>query len=120
MNRAFAAITLSIALGVALATAPALAAAEKVETAAKTFSGLEADVGKLKTFCDMFKTMSAAETEQDEKKAQELETEIDGKMKALGPEFTTAWELQAELDAESADGKAYYAAADKLMGKCPK
>ena len=68
----------------------------------------------------MFKAMTAAEAEQDEKKAQAMEAEIDAKMKALGDDFTGAWDLQAEIDAESDDGKAYYAAADKLMGKCPK
>ena len=68
----------------------------------------------------MFKIMTAAESEQDEKKAQAMEADIDAKLKVLGDEFTNAWDLQAEIDAESDDGKAYYAAADKLMGKCPK
>jgi hypothetical protein len=103
----------------ALATAPAVAVDAKVETAVKTFAGVESDSAKSVTFCEMFKAMTDAETEQDEKKAQKLEEDIDARMKALGAEFTTAWELQAELDAESADGKVYYAAADKLMAKCP-
>ena len=98
----------------------AQAAAPKVEDAAKAFSSIEGNAAKLKDFCDMFRTMTAAEAEQDEKKAQAMEAEIDAKMKLLGEEFTNAWDLQAEVDAESADGKAYYAAADKLMGKCPK
>jgi hypothetical protein len=98
----------------------ALGATPKIEVAAKTFAGVESDPAKLKDFCEMFKTMTAAEAEQDEKKAQAMEAEIDAKMKALGDDFTSAWDLQAEIDAESDDGKAYYAAADKLMGKCPK
>ena len=105
--------------GLILGTA-SLAAAPKIEAAAKTFAGIEGNPGKLQEFCEMFKTMTAAEAEQDEKKAQALEAEIDAKMKSLGDEFTVAWDLQAEIDAESEDGKAYYAAADKLMGKCPK
>jgi hypothetical protein len=98
----------------------ARAAALKIEEAAKTFAGIEANTAKLKDFCEMFKTMTAAESEQDEKKAQAMEAEIDVKMKVLGDDFTSAWDLQAEIDAESDDGKAYFAAADKLMGKCPK
>jgi Skp family chaperone for outer membrane proteins len=118
MQRLLFACTLS--LGVCFAAVVAPAAAPKVEDAAKTFASIEADAGKLKTFCDMFKIMTLAENEQDEKKAQQMEEEIEALMKALGADFGTAWELQAELDAESPDGKAYYAAADKLMGKCPK
>ena len=106
--------------GAVLATRSAEAATPKVEAAAKTFGAIEGDAAKLKDFCDMFKTMSAAESEQDEKKAQAMEADIDAKMKQLGDEFTGAWDLQAELDADSEDGKAYYAAADKLMGKCQK
>ena len=98
----------------------ARAAAPKIEQAAKTFAGIEGDPARLKDFCEMFKTMTAAEAEQDEKKAQAMEAEIDAKMIILGDDFTSAWDLQAELDAESEDGKAYYSAADKLMGKCPK
>ena len=122
---------MSVAMGAALGVggllwasygrvAPAHAATPKIEAAAKVFAGIEGDPGKLKDFCEMFKTMTAAEAEQDEKKAQAMEAEIDAKMKVLGDDFTGAWDLQAEIDAESDEGKAYYAAADKLMGKCPK
>jgi Skp family chaperone for outer membrane proteins len=120
MTRAYYLLAAGAAVSLGLALSSAHAAAPKVEAAAKTFASIEGHAGKLKTFCDMFKTMTAAETEQDEKKAQKMEEDIDAKMKDLGKDFTDAWELQAELDAESADGKTYYAAADKLMGKCPK
>lgn len=103
-----------------LAVSAASAADPKIEAAAKAFGSIESDPAKLKEFCEMFKTMTAAESEQDEKKAQAMEAEIDAKMKILGDEFTNAWDLQAEIEAESEDGKTYYAAADKLMGKCPK
>lgn len=121
MMRALATLCVGgLVLAGASAAQHAQAASPKVETAAKTFGDVEGNPGKLKDFCEMFKTMTAAESEQDEKKAQAMEAEIDGKMKALGEDFTSAWDLQAEIDAESEDGKAYYAAADKLMGKCPK
>jgi hypothetical protein len=121
MKRTIAALGMGGLLWVSLAAGTAAqAAGPKVEAAAKTFSGIESNPAKLKDFCEMFKTMTAAEAEQDEKKAQAMEADIDAKMKTLGDDFTGAWDLQAEIDAESDDGKAYYAAADKLMGKCPK
>ena len=121
LKRALSAVCIGgLLCGSGLSGTAALAANAKIDAAAKTFGGIEGNAVKLKDFCDMFKTMSAAEAEQDEKKAQALEAEIDAKMKTLGDDFTSAWDLQAEIDAESDDGKAYYAAADKLMGKCPK
>lgn len=121
MKRTWAALGVSaLLIGGAPFDQPAFAATSKIEAAAKAFASIEGDPAKLKDFCEMFKAMTAAETEQDEKKAQEMEAEIDVKMKVLGEEFTSAWDLQAEIDAESEDGKAYYAAADKLMGKCAK
>lgn len=115
MNRIIA-----IAAAVAVLVLPGAAAAPKVEEAAKTFAAVEGDQKRLGTFCEMFKNMTLAEAEQDEKKAQDLEQKIDASMKALGNDFVTAWELQAEIDADSPDGKVYFAAADKLMGKCPR
>lgn len=120
MKRAMAALYVGALVSAGSMSGMAQAAAPKIEEAAKAFSGIETNPAKLKDFCDMFKIMTAAEAEQDEKKAQGMEAEIDAKMKVLGDEFTNAWDLQAEIDAESDDGKAYYAAADKLMGKCPK
>ena len=121
MNRAIGALVAAGLAGASLGwSLAATAATPKIEAAAKVFGGIEGNPAKLKDFCEMFKTMTAAEAEQDEKKAQAMEADIDAKMKVLGDDFTNAWDLQAELDAESEDGKAYYAAADKLMGKCPK
>ena len=121
MKRTWVALGLcGLLVGGPLVATPVFAATDKIEVAAKAFANIEGDPAKLKDFCDMFKMMTAAESEQDDKKAQEMEAEIDGKMKVLGEEFTSAWDLQAEIDAESEDGKAYYAAADKLMGKCAK
>jgi hypothetical protein len=41
-------------------------------------------------------------------------------MKELGADFETAYEAGADLDPESADGKSYDAALDKLDDKCGK
>ncbi|KAB2849216.1 MAG: hypothetical protein F9K44_08615 [Hyphomicrobiaceae bacterium] len=115
MNRILATIAAAAILAL-----PVAAAAPKIEEAAKVFATVEADQKRLGTFCEMFKNMTLAEAEQDEKKAQDLEQKIDTSMKELGNDFITAWELQAEIDADSPDGKVYFAAADKLMAKCPR
>lgn len=115
MNRMLAAFAAA-----AILVLPVSAAAPKIEEAAKVFTAVEADQKRFGSFCEMFKNMTLAEAEQDEKKAQELEQKIDASMKALGNDFITAWELQAEIDADSPDGKVYFAAADKLMAKCPR
>ncbi len=57
--------------------------------------------------------MSSADAE-DDSKAEELDKQMDGFMKQLGPEFQTAFEAGADLDPESEDGKVYDAAMDKL------
>ena len=63
--------------------------------------------------------MSSADAE-DDSKAEELDKKMDGFMKELGPEFQSAFEAGADLDPESADGKTYDAAMDKLDEKCGK
>lgn len=98
---------------------PVLAANAAVETAAKTFDNVGNDPAKLKTYCEMSKVMSSADAE-DGSKAEALDKQMDGFMKALGPEFQTAFELGADLDPELADGKTYDAAMDKLDDKCSK
>ena len=104
----------------ALAATSAIAADAKVEGALKTFAAIDGDAAKLKTFCAMSKAMASASDEQDEKKAAALESELDGYMKDLGPDFKAAWDSGADLDPDSADGKAMNAALDKLEGKCEK
>ncbi len=71
---------------------PVLAANAAVETAAKTFDNVGNDPAKLKTYCEMSKVMSSADAE-DDSKAEALDKQMDGFMKALGPEFQTAFEV---------------------------
>lgn len=96
---------------------PVLAANAAVDTAVKTFDAVGNDAAKLKVYCEMSKVMSSADAE-DDSKAEELDKKMDGFMKDLGPEFQSAFEAGADLDPESADGKTYDAAMDKLDEKC--
>ena len=98
---------------------PVLAANAAVDTAVKTFDAVGNDAAKLKTYCEMSKVMSSADAE-DDSKSEALDKQMDGFMKDLGPEFQTAFEAGADLDPESADGKVYDAAMDKLDDKCSK
>jgi len=103
-------------VAVGVLTAPALAAAPKIEAAVKTFKGLSADQAKMKTFCEMSKVMAAA----GEKEDKAADAKIDGLMKQLGPDFEKAWAAGDELTENSPDVKVYQAAMDDLMNKCPK
>jgi hypothetical protein len=94
-------------------------ASPAVDSAVKTFDAVAADAGKLKTYCEMSKVMSSADAE-DDSKSEALDKQMDGFMKELGPDFQTAFEAGADLDPESADGKTYDAAMDKLDDKCGK
>jgi hypothetical protein len=93
----------------------ALAASPKIESAVKTFKAVAADPGKLKTFCEMTRTMDSIGDKED----AAAEAKIDGLMKQLGPDFDAAWNAADDLDDNSEDGKAYNTAMDDLAGKCP-
>ena len=114
MNKLLAACALCGLLAV-----PVFAANAAVDTAVKTFDTVGNDAAKLKVYCEMSKVMSSADAE-DDSKAEELDKKMDGFMKDLGPAFQTAFEAGADLDPESADGKTYDAAMDKLDEKCGK
>jgi hypothetical protein len=103
-----------------LVVTPSLAASAAVESASKTFDQVAADPGKLKTYCEMSKLMneSGDEQEGDAAKDDALDKQMQGYMKELGSDFESAFEAGADLDPESADGKAYDAALDKLDSKC--
>jgi hypothetical protein len=109
-------ILAALAVG-GLCVPAAYAADAKVEAAIKTFDAVAADAGKLKTYCEMSKLMSSGD-DQDDSKAAELDKQMQGYMKQLGSDFETAFEAGADLDPESADGKAYDAALDGLDAKC--
>lgn len=97
---------------------PALALDASVESAIKTFEAVGADPDKLKIYCDMNKTMSSAEDDEDEAKAEALDKQMDEYMQKLGPDFEKAFEAGADLDPDGEDGKAYDAALDALDAKC--
>lgn len=99
---------------------PAFAASESIESAIKTFQSVGEDAEKLKVYCDMSKLMSMDEDIEDEAKADELDKQMQGYMEKLGPDFEAAFEAGADLDPESADGKAYDGALDELDAKCAK
>lgn len=98
-----------------LGFAPALAAAPKVEAAVKTFKAVAGDAAKLKTYCEMSKTMEA----MGEKEDAAAEAKIAGYMKQLGADFEAAWNIGDEVKEDSPDGKALNDALDDLQNKCP-
>lgn len=97
---------------------PAFALDAKVDAALKTFAAVEADAAKVKTYCAMSKTMASASDESDSAKNEAFDKEIQGFMATLGADFQKAWDLGADLNPESEDGKAMNAALEKLEGKC--
>jgi hypothetical protein len=114
MNKLLAACALC-----GLLAGPVFAANAAVDSAVKTFDAVGNDATKLKVYCEMSKVMSSADAE-DDSKAEELDKKMDGFMKDLGSDFQSAFEAGADLDPESADGKTYDAAMDKLDEKCGK
>lgn len=115
MTRTFAVALTALA---AIAVHPALAADPKVEAGLKSIAAVEADASKLSTFCEMMKTMEAAQSnEDDDTKNAEVDKKIDGYMQTLGSDFAAAWDL--DVSPETADGKALEEAMDKLANKCP-
>ena len=86
----------------------------KVEFAIKVFKQTEADAGKVKTYCEMTKTMEAAGDKED----AATDAKIDDYLKQLGPDFTTAWNAGQDMEENSPDAKAFGAALDELGSKC--
>jgi hypothetical protein len=86
----------------------------KVESAIKVFKQTEADTGKIKTYCEMTKAMEAAGDNED----AATDAKIDGYLKQLGPDFTTAWNTGQHMEENSPDAKAFGAALDELGSKC--
>ncbi len=63
---------------------------------------------------------TVAADDADDSKSEALDKQMQTYMKDLGPDFEAAYEAGADLDPESADGKSYDAALDKLDDKCGK
>lgn len=102
-----------------LLVSPALAN-PTIDAAIKTFDTVAADAAKLKTYCEMSKLSAGGGDDADNSKSEALDKQMQTYMKDLGPDFEAAYEAGADLDPESADGKSYDAALDKLDDKCGK
>ena len=102
-----------------LLASPALAN-PTIDAAIKTFDAVGADAAKLKTYCEMSKLSAGGGDDADDSKSEALDKQMQTYMKDLGPDFEAAYEAGADLDPESADGKSYDAALDKLDDKCGK
>ncbi len=85
-----------------------------VDSAIMVFKQTEADASKLKTYCELTKTMDTAGDKED----AATDAKIDGYLKQLGPDFETAWNTGESVDEGSADGKAFSAMLDELASKC--
>jgi hypothetical protein len=105
---------LIVATALCLTALAAVAADSKVDSAVATFKSVESDAGKLKIFCEMSSAMDKAGDNPD----AAADAKIDGYMKQLGPDFTTAWNAGEGVDENSADGKKLDAALDELGSKC--
>lgn len=106
------------ALALTLAGGQAFALDPRVEAGTKAFSAVAADAEMLKTYCAMSRAMSSASDESDSAKNEAADKEITGFMTKLGPDFQKAWDLGADLNPDSEDGKAMNAALDSLEEKC--
>jgi hypothetical protein len=109
---------LALALGGSLAAAPALAASQNVEAAIKSLAKIEADATKFKAFCKLIKDLDDV-PDQDTAKAEALEGQLENLLKSIGFDVLQAWDLGADLDPASEDGKAFEAAIDALEDRCP-
>ena len=115
MNR----LLLTAAFSCAVVTT-AVADNPSVALAVSAFAAIEGDVAKLETFCKISKIMADGRAG----KIKPADGEVAAKnmtdyVASLGTDFGSAWDLGADLERASPDGVAYYAALQKLEGKCP-
>ena len=110
-----------------LLVSPALAN-PTIDAAIKTFDTVAADAAKLKTYCEMSKLSAGGVYDADDSKTEALakqkhdvrDQQMPFYRKDRGHDDEDAYEAGADLDPESADGKSYDAALDKLDDKCGK
>jgi hypothetical protein len=105
---------ITTAVGICFLALAAHAASPKVDSASQVFQSVGADPAKVKTYCEMSKTMDNAGDKPD----QATDAKIQDYIKQLGPEFEEAWNTGNDLDENSEDGKTYAAALDTLSNKC--
>jgi len=111
---------LAIAICLAFAASPALAADAKLDAAIKTFTDTGNDPKLLGDYCQMTALLASAESDSDTSKADDIDAKVKTLLEALGPDFAKAIDLDGQLTPDSADAKAYRAAIDGLDAKCPK
>jgi hypothetical protein len=109
---------LAVALFVMLASGPAISASPNVEAAIKSLGAMQADAGKFQSYCALLGEMEGV-PETDTAKYDELEGRLEDLIESFGPDVAKAWELAADIDAESEDGKALAAAFEEMEAKCP-
>ena len=97
-----------------LAAGAAPAASPQVDTAIKAIEAVGSDAGKLKLFCELNKLLQEAGDKED----AETQKQIEDLITRIGADFGAAWDVGDELDENSPDGQAFYAAVDTLAEKC--
>jgi hypothetical protein len=109
---------LALAVAGILAAGPVIAASANVEAAVKSLAKIEADAGKFQAYCKLIQDMDDV-PEQDTAKADALETQLQTLIDSMGSDVAQAWDLAADTDPQSEDGKAFEAAFAALEDKCP-
>lgn len=88
----------------------------------KLVKQISADKEQINAYCQMVKLYNEAYDageKQDEKKAEELAQKADEMGEKLGEEYARIIDGLAEVDPESEEGKALYAAFEPLDKECP-
>ena len=101
-----------------LITLPALAASPAADAAARALSQLEADSGKMQSYCKIMGEMDAAG--DDEAKFDALNQQMEDLFKSFGAEYEQVMVLSNSADLTEEDGKVLGTAFDKLDNKCAK
>lgn len=92
-----------------------------IAAAKKMIAAIQADKGKLATYCEAQKLYAKADEaaeKKDEKAAEEHGKKADELSKKLGPDYEKVNAVGAELDPESAQGKEFNGALDALDKNC--
>ena len=92
----------------------AAAAIDDVDLAIKVVKETGADASRLRTYCELTKTMSAAANNPD----VAVDAKIVGYLKQLGPDFEIAWNNGESADDNSTAGREFSAVLDELASKC--
>ena len=90
-----------------LAAHPACATNAKLEAVLKTFAAISGDSTRLKTYCDLTAAVAAGDS-----------ANADSLVKALGPDFATAWAIRSHVSRDSIEGMELNATVIALDAKC--